>query len=106
MQSPKFSRKIEDFACQHCGAKVKGDGFTNHCPKCLYSRHVDVNPGDRAGQCRGLMAPIAAEMEHGEKILVHRCEKCRAIKRNKVSEEDDLKKLIELMQTSAHDAIY
>ncbi|MFA6992594.1 MAG: RNHCP domain-containing protein, partial [Candidatus Gracilibacteria bacterium] len=39
----RFSRTIEDFVCEKCGAKVKGDGYTNHCPKCLWSKHVDIN---------------------------------------------------------------
>ncbi|MBU3901416.1 RNHCP domain-containing protein, partial [Patescibacteria group bacterium] len=47
MQSKKFQRKIEDFVCGHCGPKIKGTGYTDHCPKCLWSQHVDVNPGDR-----------------------------------------------------------
>ena len=44
MPSLKFKRKKENFVCENCGAEVKGDGFTNHCPKCLYSKHVDIFP--------------------------------------------------------------
>ena len=55
---PKFIKNIEDFTCEHCGAPVKGTGYTNHCPKCLWSKHEDVNPGDRASDCHGLMKPI------------------------------------------------
>ncbi|MEK7061411.1 MAG: RNHCP domain-containing protein, partial [Patescibacteria group bacterium] len=43
-----FVKKIEDFVCKVCGTKVKGTGYTNHCPNCLYSLHVDEEvPGDR-----------------------------------------------------------
>lgn len=55
----KFQRCTEDFDCGHCGFRVQGNGFTNHCPQCLWSAHVDINPGDRAATCRALMEPIA-----------------------------------------------
>ncbi|MEK7158524.1 MAG: RNHCP domain-containing protein, partial [Patescibacteria group bacterium] len=46
--SRTFQRRVEDFTCESCGAQVTGDGYTNHCPQCLVSKHVDVYPGDRA----------------------------------------------------------
>ena len=61
----KFQRTIEDFTCEQCNFAVKGNGYTNHCPKCLWSKHVDVNPGDRAATCGGLMEPIGAEVGGG-----------------------------------------
>lgn len=85
----KFQKNKEDFVCEKCGAEVKGTGYTNHCPKCLWSKHVDVNPGDRAAMCGGLMEPISAEVEKGEYILTHRCVVCGYTKRNKVQKEDD-----------------
>ena len=39
-----FKRKIEDFVCGNCGEKIKGDGYTNHCLQCLWSKHVDITP--------------------------------------------------------------
>ena len=91
-----FQRTKEDFVCEHCGAEVKGNGYTNHCPHCLYSKHVDINPGDRAENCGGLMEPIDLELKDGRYILVHRCQKCGAVRRNKVSSEDDFAAVIEL----------
>ena len=79
--SQKFQRNIEDFVCGHCGAEVKGNGFTNHCPKCLYSKHVDINPGDRADQCRGLMKPVSIELRKGEYTIIHECVGCGFKKR-------------------------
>ncbi|WP_420871372.1 RNHCP domain-containing protein [Lysinibacillus xylanilyticus] len=35
--------------------------FRNHCPKCLFSKHVDTVPGDRASTCKGLMRPIGVD---------------------------------------------
>ena len=33
---------------------MKGNGYTNHCPKCLWSKHVDINPGDRGANEQAL----------------------------------------------------
>jgi DNA-directed RNA polymerase subunit RPC12/RpoP len=87
---------MEDFVCSHCGSEVKGNGYTNHCPKCLWSRHVDVNPGDRASDCKGMMKPVRAEYLHGAYTITYRCERCRAEKRNKASEQDDKELLLQL----------
>jgi len=90
MQQKRFQRKIEDFTCEYCGIAVAGDGYTNHCPECLWSKHVDVNPGDRAALCGGMMEPIDLETKSGEHVITHRCIKCKYEKRNKASEEDDV----------------
>lgn len=95
--SRKFQRRIEDFTCEHCGALVTGDGYTNHCPVCLWSKHVDVNPGDRAADCGGLMEPVGAEQKSGEIIIVHRCVECHHIKRNRTASADDFDLLVELL---------
>jgi rubrerythrin len=89
-----FLRRIEDFTCEHCGAPVKGDGYTNHCPKCLWSKHVDTNPGDRASDCGGMMRPLRLEKEGDEYILTHRCEKCGHEKRNKMAPADDFEQAL------------
>lgn len=96
----KFSRKIEDFVCENCGKKVKGNGFTNHCPHCLWSKHVDVNPGDRASSCQGLMTPFRIEKgdKDGEFIIVHKCVKCGYEKRNKTSENDNFEEIIKIVK--------
>lgn len=92
----KFVRKIEDFACENCGNKVKGNGYTNHCPNCLFSKHVDINPGDRACSCNGLMKPIEIQQKNSEFIILHKCQKCGFERKNKVSEYDDYKKILEI----------
>ena len=90
MTSKKFQRKVEDFECEHCGVLVKGDGYTNHCPKCLWSKHVDINPGDRQETCRGLMRPVGVNMLGGKTDVVHQCLKCGFEIKNKASDEDKL----------------
>ena len=94
--SSKFKRKIEDFVCDNCGTIVKGNGFTNHCPKCLYSKHVDIFPGDRIEACRGLMAPVSAEESGGEWSIIHKCLKCDKMQKNKISPADDFYKVVEI----------
>lgn len=95
----RFSRNKEDFVCGHCGGRVKGNGYTNHCPRCLWSRHVDINPGDRASNCMGMMKPIRAEYLHGNYTIVYRCQKCGIVKKNKESESDDRELLVELAKS-------
>ncbi len=90
----KFQRRIEDFECENCGAFVAGNGYTNHCPECLCSKHVDINPGDRLNECGGLMRPVNAFLKNQEWILEQKCEKCGEVRNIKVREEDN-KKVIE-----------
>lgn len=98
--SATFIRKREDFRCENCGKEVSGDGYTNHCPFCLYSKHVDVYPGDRAAACGGMMVPIRVEMVRGEKLLVHRCEKCGHLKKNRCAANDDFDALLDVMRNT------
>jgi len=91
-----FTRTIEDFTCGHCGAQVSGNGYTNHCPRCLWSKHVDNNPGDRENPCSGLMKPVGVEPDGKEYIIIHQCETCGIKKRNKSSVNDDFDDIIKL----------
>ncbi|MGE5298355.1 MAG: RNHCP domain-containing protein [Acidobacteriaceae bacterium] len=96
MEEKRFQKKIEDFACLNCQAIVHGSGFTNHCPKCLYSRHVDVNPGDRKETCMGMMEPVAVENDHGSYVIVHKCLKCKAVKKNQSNKDDNYELIVKL----------
>ncbi len=95
--SSTFKRTIENFTCAHCGAEVVGNGYTDHCPKCLWGRHVDNFPGDRENACQGLMEPLGLEMLKGDYTLTYRCEKCGTIKTNKAASEDDLNSYLTAM---------
>jgi hypothetical protein len=94
--SKKFQRRIEDFVCENCGTTVKGTGYTNHCPKCLCSKHVDINPGDRANSCGGLMKPFGIELSHGEYVIIHKCIKCGFQKKNKTKKDDNIDLIIKI----------
>jgi Zn finger protein HypA/HybF involved in hydrogenase expression len=85
----KFQKKVENFVCEHCSKEVVGRGYKNHCPVCIWSKHVDINPGDREATCGGMMKPVKLESEEGEFIMTHRCTVCFHEKRNKLSKEDD-----------------
>ena len=98
MQGAKFTRTAEDFVCGHCGAPVKGSGYTNHCHACLWSKHVDVNPGDRAATCGGLMEPVALEGGSPEYTLVHHCTQCGHTRKNKVATGDNQEALIAIAE--------
>lgn len=94
-----FIKKTEDFTCENCGFLVKGNGFTNHCPNCLFSKHVDEEmPGDRLSSCLGLMKPVGVEFKDGGYGLIHSCLKCSKRIKNKASSEDKFEKLLELSQ--------
>lgn len=86
------------FVCENCGtrvAPVTNGSYRNHCPACLYSKHVDILPGDRLNHCRGLMRPIglAYKPKKGYQI-VHECLSCGARRANRAAvdtvQPDDL----------------
>jgi len=92
---------IEDFDCERCGhlevktkfspsvlefsvltrfvSSQERNGYTNHCSQCLWSKHVDINLGDRSpellqlfcrlsnqpnprlAECQGMMEPVVVE---------------------------------------------
>lgn len=92
--SKKFQKKVEDFTCEMCDSFVKGNGYTNHCPKCLWCKHVDINPGDRASECKGMMMPIGLEQKNGEFRIKHKCQKCGFERVNKIQKDDDKSEIL------------
>ena len=97
----KFIKRVEDFVCEACGTKIQGTGYTNHCPKCLFGKHVDINPGDRKNRCLGLMEPIRIEATRKGYIIVHKCLKCGAVKRNKSSPNDSFESILAVSKKTA-----
>lgn len=94
--SKKFQKNQEDFVCEKCGEKVSGDGYTNHCPACLWSKHVDINPGDREARCGGMMKPVWVEKVGKDFVLTNRCEICGHEKRNKISARDNFEEVLKV----------
>lgn len=107
MEEKRFQKNDNSFICQGCGKSVCELGYSsrNHCPFCLCSLHVDVNPGDRANECKGLMQPIHVETDSKKGfVIVHKCTKCGEIKRNRAAhaaknQPDDIDLLIKLTAT-------
>ena len=104
MESKRFTKNDSGFTCANCGATVLPLGYTsrNHCPFCLCSLHVDVNPGDRANTCGGILRPIRTEPDPKRGyVITHKCDKCGKLSRNKTAHEakiqpDDMELIIKL----------
>jgi hypothetical protein len=82
------------FKCGHCkqfiGAPVAGGRQRNHCPNCLYSRHVDhTRPGDRRSMCQSMMAPIGLVSRRNEDVIIHRCLGCGKEDPNRIAADDN-----------------
>ena len=98
----------EPFVCEHCGNVVKPLGYScrNHCPRCLYSKHVDKEPGDRAEECKGMLKPIGMESNPKKGyIIIYKCEKCGAIRRNKMAEDDNFDLLLDIVKNNSYKMI-
>lgn len=91
-----FIRNKEDFKCEHCGLFVEGNGYTNHCPQCLYSKHVDNFPGDRSNACGGLMKPVRIEKVGKDYTIIHKCVICGIEKPNKAVKEDNFQMIVQV----------
>ena len=93
---PMFIARQEPFTCDYCNAQVEPlehGSYRNHCPHCLYSKHVDAEgPGDRASTCLGLMKPVGFDQKSGAFIIIHECEQCGKMIPNKAAPDDDLTK--------------
>ena len=78
----------DSFTCKQCGRLVvsagAGSDHRNHCPNCLSSLHVDIEPGDRASDCGSLMEPVAVWVrKNGEWAIIHRCRRCGKLSSNR-----------------------
>ncbi len=94
----KFHMVDEDFICENCGSEVKKLNYTarDHCPYCLYSKHVDINPGDRANTCQGLLRPIDIEKFKDTYKIIYQCDKCHQFHKNILAKDDNLDVVIAL----------
>jgi len=91
----------DTFTCKVCGRlctpQNAGSDHRNHCPNCLSSLHVDIEPGDRASDCGGIMEPVAVWVRRGgEWAIIHRCKRCGALSSNRVAADDNPMKLMSI----------
>ncbi|MEQ9455083.1 MAG: RNHCP domain-containing protein [Phycisphaeraceae bacterium] len=102
MSSRNKRRHNDDgFTCIRCRMHVSGDPrgsrHRNHCPLCLWSRHVDEAIGDRQATCRAPMEPIAIHTrDDGEWCLIHRCTACNTFRTNRIAGDDQELALLQL----------
>ena len=87
----KFNMIDESFICENCNKKVEPLEYSarDHCPYCLYSKHVDINPGDRQNQCQGLLKPIDIEKFKQTYKIIYECERCNTIHKNIMANDDN-----------------
>ena len=114
--SRSYPQTFGDFECAHCGYIVSsahwlsGVNNRNHCPYCLWSRHLDLYvAGDRLSACKAPMRPVALTCKrnrnkyasgHGELMLVHQCVDCDNVSINRIAADDDTETLLEVFDTS------
>ena len=94
----KFTMRDEVFICENCGKEVDTLKYTarDHCPYCLYSKHVDINPGDRMNSCKGLLRPVEIEKFKDTFKIIYKCEKCNDIHKNIMAKDDNMNEIINL----------
>ena len=94
----RFNELDEEFICLNCGKKVDKLEYSSrdHCPHCLYSLHVDINPGDRQNNCKGLLKPIDLEKFKDTYKIIYKCEKCNQLHKNIIAKDDNYEEIIKL----------
>jgi DNA-directed RNA polymerase subunit RPC12/RpoP len=94
----RFQKLNEQFTCLHCQADVPlhPSSSRDHCHNCLWGLHVDINPGDRANECRGELMPIGIELKNSNRRIIYNCTKCGTRIKNIAAPDDSIDKLIAL----------
>lgn len=113
----KLEEKKRGFRCWNCSQWVPftefmGTKHRNHCPFCLWSRHVDLEkPGDRKSKCQAGMRPIGLTFKHegvdkygrlreGELMLIHECTGCGKISINRIAADDSEDAILKVFEES------
>ena len=94
----KFKMIDENFICENCGYSVNKLNYTarDHCPLCLYSKHVDIMPGDRNNTCLGLMKPVGIEKYKNTYKIIYKCSKCNQLHKNVMATDDNYDLIVKL----------
>ncbi len=106
----------DGFECKHCHAYVSGASSLsgvqnrNHCPYCLWSRHLDLHtPGDRLSACKSTMKPIGLTIKatnkkyglgRGELMLIHVCTDCGRLSINRIAADDVPENILHIFETA------
>ncbi len=110
------STEQDGFECVHCHVYVSSEPALsgvqnrNHCPYCLWSRHLDLaRPGDRLAACKEKMKPVGLALKKtakkygaglGELMLIHLCQECGKVSINRIAADDLAGTLYELFEHS------
>src|SRR5512142_1353625 len=114
----RFDTMNSDFRCKHCLAYVSTDPILsgvnnrNHCPYCLYSRHMDLyEAGDRLSACKADMKPVGLALKRtikkygsrqGELMMIHQCVACGSVSINRIAADDDNETILAIFVGSLH----
>lgn len=107
----------QDFTCGHCRfpvttlRRLAGVLNRNHCPFCLWSRHLDLyRPGDRLSACKAPMRPVGLTLkqarkrygreDQGELMLIHICTDCGKVSINRIAADDDSEQILAIFESS------
>ncbi len=96
----RFNMIDEKFICENCGKDVEKLNYTarDHCPYCLYSKHVDILPGDRSNTCKGLLKPVDVEKFKDTYKIIYKCEKCKEKHKNIIATDDNFDEILNIMK--------
>jgi len=107
----------QNFKCRQCGffvtanRELSGVNNRNHCPRCLWSRHMDLHTaGDRKSECLSRMEPIGltykqtnkryGQNDQGELMLIHRCTGGDKVSINRIVADDDILAISQVFEKS------
>ena len=96
-----FVKNDNEFICVNCGKKIEKLKYTSrdHCNSCLYSLHVDIFPGDRANECKGMLVPVnVVQTSKKGQVIIYKCNKCGMEVRNIVAEDDDRETIYKVVE--------
>ena len=98
----KFTKNDSGFICINCGfaVPVLVSSSRDHCTQCLHGLHIDINPGDRANTCRGVLKPVEIKVD-GKKgyVIIYKCAKCQNVIHNKAASDDNFEEILRICKT-------
>lgn len=104
------------FKCGFCGQTVHTKGLIgthhrNHCPNCLWSKHLGQSTEKKKLKCGGIMEPIGltfkqegvdkyGQTRQGELMVIHRCTKDQETTINRLAADDNPKIIMDIFEKS------
>lgn len=112
-----YLSSFKEFRCSHCHVIVPCANLIsavnnrNHCPYCLWSRHLDLfSAGDRLSACKAPMKPVGLAIKRsrdryrsgprGELMLIHVCVECNSPSINRIAADDHPEAILSIYKAS------